>query len=204
MVSLEVPIQYQPFFCEENIWKLVAESLPQVDGEVILISNAEQAFALNSQRAGGDAGVVMWDYHVVFLMHDEDGQQTIWDLDTTLGYPVAASTWCDQSLGFYLADWSRGEAGRRQRDWLPATPVYRSELTEIQPMFRVIPVVQYRTQFSSDRRHMKAEDGGWLQELPPWKAIGEGHRLAEWLGFEHAEPGRVLNLPEFFGDLFRE
>lgn len=37
--------------------------------------------------------------------------------------------------------------------------------------FRVIPCEKYLEHFSSDRSHMKTEDGAWLSPAPSWEPI---------------------------------
>ncbi|KAK6011314.1 hypothetical protein OSTOST_23607 [Ostertagia ostertagi] len=39
--------------------------------------------------------------------------------------------------------------------------------------FRVIPCVEYLTHFSSDRSHMKDENGEWIAPPPDWEPISK-------------------------------
>ena len=104
------------------------------------------------QRAGGERGLVWWDYHCIGLDH----AHRIWDLDSLLALPVAAE------------------------DWLARTFQHVDEMPEaMRPYFRLVPAEQYHKLFASDRRHMRAEDGGWLHAPPPWPCIGAGSNL-DW------------------------
>lgn len=162
---------YCPFYCEENIWHLAGD--PRVgDGprRVLMISNPSQRVALWGQRSGtpDTGGLVVWDYHVI-LTCGAGAVAVVWDLDTTLGAPMP--------LGAYLSQTFCGAPE-------PFTP-----------RFRVTDAETFRDRFRSDRRHMRGEDGAFLQAPPPWPPIGPGHTLQMWLDFERDEPGKVLDLP---------
>lgn len=139
-------LRYQPFYCEENIWWLCAESPSGVSLEqVIFVASASGVCPIAEQRDGGIDGVAWWDYHCIGLDH----QRRIWDLDSRLPLPVAASTWLDRSF-----------------------PNAAELPMPLQPLFRLVPAVHYLQNFRSDRRHMRSADGGWLQPPPPWATIG--------------------------------
>ncbi|WP_462320029.1 protein N-terminal glutamine amidohydrolase [Halochromatium sp.] len=139
-------MRYQPFYCEENIWWLCAEPPPGVTIEqVIFVAGLHGICPIAEQRAGGVDGIAWWDYHCIGLDHE----RRIWDLDSRLPLPVAASTWLARSFP--------NTAG------LPAA---------LQPLFRLVPGADYLRDFCSDRRHMRSADGGWLQPPPPWPCIG--------------------------------
>lgn len=162
---------YCPYYCEENIWHLAADArVGQGPRHVLMISNPGRRVALWGQRSGAaeTGGLVVWDYHVVLTL-GTGAQAVLWDLDTTLGAPIP--------LPAYLAQTFRGAPE-------PFTP-----------RFRVLEADAYRERFGSDRRHMRDEDGGFLQPPPQWPPIGEKSVLAAWLDFERDEPGIVVDLP---------
>ena len=90
--------KYCPRYCEENVWHLCQEPRFQgLEQDVLIISNALRACAFWEQRAAPRPGVPMfWDYHVVLVMRD--GASFVWDLDTTLGFPVSARTYLDRTF----------------------------------------------------------------------------------------------------------
>lgn len=165
--------RYQPFYCEENIWWLCAEPPPAVRLEqVIFIASPCGLCPIAEQRAGGADGLAWWDYHCIGL----DAERRIWDLDSRLSLPVAASTWLDRSFP--------------QAAQLPDL---------LQPRFRVVPGNLYREDFRSDRHHMRSADGGWLQPPPPWPCIGSGAgNLETYRDLSQPDgPGVVLDLAAF-------
>ncbi|HET6582698.1 MAG TPA: hypothetical protein VFG69_04610 [Nannocystaceae bacterium] len=159
-----------PYWCEENVWHLCAD--PRVrDGvaEVAVVTNADRRVALLHQRASPRPdGLVVWDYHVLLCSQTDEGWLA-WDLDTTLGWPLAA--------GDYLA-----------RTFPPALD------PSWQPSFRIVVRDAYVRDFASDRSHMRGPDGAWLQPPPPWPAIGRGHSLPRLLDLADASAGPWLDL----------
>ena len=139
-------MRYQPFYCEENVFHLSAEPLvAHRPREIVFISNADRACVMWHQRAARKPGApLVWDYHVVLLV---GAPWEIWDLDTSLGFPVPAAK--------YLA--------RSFRADLPASYL---------PVFRVVEASAFTAAFASDRSHMRGPDGRWLRAPPPWPAIG--------------------------------
>jgi len=123
-----------------------------MNAAVVVIANRGHTVALWHQRAAEVAGEpVIWDYHVIVVSRDPSVAR-IWDLDTTLGFPMPAPAYLDQTF--------RGGV--------------RAALV---PSFRVIEAADYRREFASDRGHMRDADGGWQQPPPPWPPIGRGHTL---------------------------
>jgi hypothetical protein len=178
---------HQPYYCEENIWRLAAalgEREPGANVHVVMITNEHRRVAVFRQRAahppglefehaGGDGPAVIWDYHVVLFV-TQDGETRAWDLDSTLGAPVAAATWIDRSFR-------------------PVDPHFA-------PRFRVIAGPQYVAGLVSDRAHMVDEVGDWRAPPPRWTPpTGDGGRvnLFDWLDLEHPDaPGDVMGLDE--------
>jgi hypothetical protein len=177
-------LRYQPFYCEENIWWLCAEPPPGVGMEqVIFVASRHGVCPIAEQRAGGADGIAWWDYHCIGL----DRSRRIWDLDSLLPMPVAASIWLERSF-----------------------PLAATRPLLLQPRFRVVPVDLYLEDFSSDRRHMRSASGGWLQPPPPWPCIGSGpnangrptrdagSNLSIYRDLRNCDgPGILLDLAEF-------
>ena len=166
--------RYASCYCEENVWHLCQDAtLPGTRRRVAFISNPHRTCALWSQRAAPSPGeAVFWDYHVVLLCRDGSGWQ-VWDLDTTLGMPVA--------LDRYLQGTFPAGTALPERFW---------------PCFRVLEASEYLEEFSSDRSHMRREDGSWMAPPPPWPAIRKDGkpgflRLAD---MQAQGPGVVVSL----------
>ncbi len=116
-------MRYCACFCEENVWHLCQDASVRVPKErrrVVFVSNPARRVAMRHQQAGR-GGVIFWDYHVVLITPG-----VVWDLDTTLGFPVPARTWLDESF---------------------------PPLAE-PPRFRVVDAATYVETFASDRSHM--------------------------------------------------
>ena len=161
-----------PYYCEENIWQLCGD--PRAAGEeqrVALVSNPQRQVALWFQRAADEVGLpVIWDYHVVLFVL-RGGRWWASDLDCVLGAPLAAERWLQATF-----------AGTAE---LPAS---------FAPRFRWIAADTYRERLATDRRHMRADDGGWLALPPDWPTIGVGSNLMDWVDLERTGPGEVLDL----------
>lgn len=165
---------YTPYYCEENIWWLCQD--PRLAGarrEVVFISNAQRACALFHQRAAAAPdGPVLWDYHVVLAVEGERGFE-VWDLDCTLGAPLAAVAWLEATFGPVVA--------------LPAL---------VHPRFRVVDAETYVASFSSDREHMRSPEGGWHAPPPEWPRVLRGEpNLDRFIDLERPFLGEVLDLP---------
>ncbi len=139
---------YQPYYCEENIWRLAQSGLIDADdASVCIVSNRWKSCAFRHQRAASHPDdILIWDYHVV-LIETSGKKVRIWDLDSRLGCPVPADS--------YLARTFSGRELWPQR--------YR-------PVFRLIEAREYVDKLSTDRSHMKDADGHYVQPPPQWKA----------------------------------
>lgn len=157
---------YAPFYCEENVLRLCPTLGP--DAFAVLVTNAARQVEMLGQRAGGPGpGAVLWDYHAFGL--ERRDRWVVWDLDTTLGFPVPA--------GAYL------------RRSFPPAPAKA-------PLFRVIAAADYVREFRSDRSHMRRADGTWAAPPPHWPpSTGRGGvPLAALLDPRRACLGEVLTL----------
>lgn len=127
--------RYTPYFCEENVWWLLAEMRDRgrTPGplSVLLFSNANASIVVLQQRAAAPGAAMAWDYHVV-LSAPADGGEVIYDFDTRLPFP------CPQRR--YLT------ATFPDQQRLPAR--WRSRV-------RKIPGDAYLERFCSDRSHMQ-------------------------------------------------
>jgi hypothetical protein len=176
-------LRYAPYYCEENVYHLCAESsLSPAHGvvhrRVVIISNERRCCALWAQRAAASRHrPVLWDYHVIFSAQTAAESWLVWDLDTRLGFPV--------SLPVYLSGTFR-PLDRAHR-WLA-------------PRFRIQTAEDYRAHFSSDRSHMRADNGEWLQPPPPWPPIHRADQpsFLHWteMGDEDADPVTLSELPD--------
>jgi hypothetical protein len=74
-------------------------------------------------------------------------------------------------------------------------------------MYRLIPGDEFLARFSSDRRHMRNDQGEWLSSPPPWDIIqnprNRGETICEsvdnlqkYIEMEHCKEG--------FGEVLRE
>ncbi len=162
--------RYCPYFCEENVWHLCTDDrvildrqpIPVENRRVVFISNARRRVAMREQRAGGSQPV-LWDYHVILLAGGN-----VWDLDTTLGFPIRLDAWVTASFH-------------------PPDPQFA-------PQFRVIDAPAYLSHFRSDRSHMLGPGGIPLKPFPPWPRIGVGMNLPRFVDMETPFIGELLDL----------
>jgi len=163
---------YTPFYCEENIWQLCQQSeLQNLDSSVAIISNAAQAVLFFQQQQGrGAEGFVVWDYHVILLSSDQTWQ--VWDFESKLGFP------CE--LGHYLEH---------------SFPRHYRQLSDFQPMFRIIKRDEYVRRLRSDRSHMRKANGDWSATPPTWPPILSGDvSLHSLVDVQNPAMGEVVSL----------
>ncbi len=149
--------RYHPFYCEENAWWLCQEAgLQDQDPHVVFISNPGLECLFWHQRAAAPGAPIVWDYHVVVLTKAAGG--LIWDLDSRLGWPVAAGDYLRKTFESSLATIMQPKA--------------------LLPVFRVIPAKRFVEVFTTDRSHMRQREGRWMQPPPDWPAPqAEGQRM---------------------------
>jgi protein-tyrosine-phosphatase len=169
-------VPYQPYWCEENVWQLLADERPG-RASAVFISNPTRSVALWGQRAAlVDGTPVVWDYHVVVLV-EGDGPSEIHDLDCTASRRLPAARWIEVSF-----------------------PVVDALPPELQPRFRVVEGARYREQLASDRSHMRGEDGSFRSRPPPWPPIDAGgtqSNLARFIDTLESWEGEVYDLDGF-------
>ncbi len=201
---------YHPYYCEENIYRLCV-SLTGIHNRVahervntcgagtsmgipnpgtvtyerattsvnsrnmimytaaVFITNAGGTCALRRQRAVPPGEIVVWDYHVVLLVETTGPQRWILDLDSRLGFVTPA----DEYVG---------------KTFDPTFP------PQYRPLFRLVPVSELLSRFSTDRRHMRRNDGTWIHPPPPWKPpqgaeAASPHELPHFLDTTHSTYG---------------
>ncbi|GMT28637.1 hypothetical protein PFISCL1PPCAC_19934, partial [Pristionchus fissidentatus] len=146
--------QYQSCYCEENVYlmgKEMANHRPIDEFHVIFVSNSTRSVLLTNQLAN-ENGTVCWDYHVI-LLHTNANSSLVYDLDSRLAFPVAATEYIIESFP-------------------------RQVRSELAPIFRLIPLSSYLSFFSSDRSHMLSPLGSYLSPPPPWPPISSSEALS--------------------------
>ena len=161
--------RYAPYFCEENVWHLLADGLSE--GHAAFVTNESRTVAMWAQRASErNDGMTIWDYHVVALTA-VDGAWFVVDLDTMAGSPLPVEAWVAASFPF---------AGALPED--------------LEPQFRVVAAKELFQTFRTDRSHMRDERGGWRAPPPPWPPLSEASNLHELLDPTRPAPGVVVDL----------
>ncbi|MEM6996473.1 MAG: hypothetical protein AAF721_38570, partial [Myxococcota bacterium] len=166
--------RYCSMYCEENVWHLCGDAqVPDGPRAAVFISNRQRSVAVAQQRLAVVPGFpIVWDYHVVMTVRT-DGRWHVWDLDCVLGLHIEVEHWLDASFG--------GGFG------------FGSQYA---PLFRVVPGAVYRERLSSDRSHMRNEDGDYQATPPTWPTIGgEGNNLMAFVSMEQDFVGEVVDQP---------
>lgn len=95
-VSLTSTIKFVPYYCEENVYKLI-EILESRCKETsshfaaLFITSSSGITPVWRQNAGtGPEELVLWDYHVITLDYCYDGTLWVWDVDR---YVVGGGLW---------------------------------------------------------------------------------------------------------------
>ncbi len=169
MIEVATP-RYAPYYCEENVFWLAQEPrFAALRREVVFVSNASRTVAMLGQRAARSPGEpVVWDYHVVLAVRGPD--VVLHDLDCVLGPELPALEWLARSF----------PAGVQAR---------------FAPRFRVVDADRFVAIFSSDRAHMRAEDGGWRAPPPEWPTISNGpSNLMRFVDTSDPFEGALLDL----------
>ena len=158
---------HQPFFCEENVLRLLQRAALPEDAAAVFVSNDDRSVAMWGQRATSEDPIV-WDYHVVALLPAHD---LVVDLD------------------------DRQQAAWPRRAWLahafrePLEPRFRAR-------FRIVPRGDLLARFSSDRSHMRDLQGRPLHPFPAWPAPFDpqlGHTLPRFVDLADPIAGVVTD-----------
>ena len=149
MPSREHLEKYVPYYCEENIWHLCQhQDFDNIETcDVVFITNERKQFPIFYQRAAiSNERFVVWDYHVILITKEKDKGAFVWDLDTTLSFPVP--------LEFYVKECF----------------LFEKKYAKYYPKFRIIERNKLLSTFTSDRKHMlvKGSDTEYLQPPPAW------------------------------------
>ncbi len=157
----------QPFFCEENVLRLLQRAALPEDAAAVFVSNDDRSVAMWGQRATSEDPIV-WDDHVVALLPAHD---LVVDLD------------------------DRQQAAWPRRAWLahafrePLEPRFRAR-------FRIVPRGDLLARFSSDRSHMRDLQGRPLHPFPAWPAPFDpqlGHTLPRFVDLADPIAGVVTD-----------
>lgn len=132
---------HQPYYCEENVWRLFTDDRLPEPGAAVFITNADRQVAMWGQRAAAHDPIV-WDYHVVALLPERD---VVVDLDDRTRTVWPRRAWLEHAFRAFVE------------------PAFR-------PRFRIVPRAPFLATFASDRSHMRRPDGSLLQPPPPWPA----------------------------------
>lgn len=161
---------HQPFFCEENVWRLLVDGALSTDSAAVFVTNAQRTVAMWGQRAAR-VDPVVWDYHVVALTRRDRLLPTIVDLDDRERVAWPLRQWLEHAFS---------------EDVEP----------EFAPRFRVVPRAQFVATFSSDRSHMRDAAGRERQPFPKWPAPYRpelGMTLPRFLDLDDAIAGVVTD-----------
>ncbi len=153
-------MDYCPFYCEENVWRLLSgREYPGGRAWALFVFGRDGRAAVFNQRAGhGPFGLVLWDYHAVALVDGGRDGPRVLDFDSSLGFDSPAAGWLRRSL-LPPADFP---------------PEALESIAGCEPLVRLLPGAEFVRRFRSDRSHMRAPDGSWLQPPPPWPHPGSG------------------------------
>lgn len=146
---------YQPYYCEENAYALLTETpIDGMDPYMLFITNDDRRVMMFQQAAGAEpSGAIIWDYHVVVLTAKS---MEVWDQDSVAGFPLPLEEYLELSFG--------------PSDLAPQT---------WRPQFRLLSRAAAKSNFSTDRSHMRDANGEFLQPPPPWDPPTNGEANLE-------------------------
>jgi hypothetical protein len=174
-MSEDIGIPFQPYYCEENAWRLCGHPRFGVyPRRVLFISSPARSVAFAGQRAAPVGEWVVWDYHAVFMVKDEQWQ--VWDPDCRSGMTTPLGEWLEASF-----------------------PTAHPVPPELRPWFRAIEGDAFMRAFRSDRGHMRNLDGEWLHPPPPWPAPSDTSNLMRIIDLSDDFLGQVHGLKDLRG-----
>ncbi len=68
------------------------------------------------------------------------------------------------------------------------------------PIFRVVDADDFICTFASDRRHMIDDNSMYFEPPPPWKKIGSGFNLWDFVDLSNHDHGQLYNLNEIHAE----
>lgn len=172
---------YAACYCEENVYRLAGHpALAGYARHVAFVSNHGRSCAMWAQQLAAQDGLpVVWDYHVILFVQ-AGLRRWVYDLDSTVDFPVEARAYLEASFPF--------------ADRLPE--VYA-------PRFRVVEAGRLFAVFSSDRSHMRDDDGTFRAPPPVWPAIRPAGapptNLDRFVDTEAEFEGRCFDLAGLYG-----
>ncbi|KAI2490123.1 N-terminal glutamine amidase [Fragilaria crotonensis] len=147
-----------PCYCEENAYRLVTRKLTQLGSKaaavtgpsyfVVFVSNESKCVPMFHQLASKTpTSACLWDYHVIVVQsHGSDDGPQILDIDSRLPYPCPLDMYVHCTFP-------------------------KDVPSNYAPLFRVVRAEAYLKHFSSDRSHMRNEDGTWIAPPPTYECI---------------------------------
>jgi hypothetical protein len=167
---------YTPKYCEENVWNLAKLRQGIAQGFVVFISNERRSAPLWNQSMGEDSDTpVLWDYHAIYVEGDFKNGYCVFDMDSTLDFPVGFKDYF-------------------KKTFRPKTALKK----EYRRFFRVVTAERYLEHFSSDRSHMRLTEHNWLAAPPQHPPIqapdGSESNMHKWKSMVPVQPLPTLAL----------
>ncbi|RIB24802.1 N-terminal glutamine amidase-domain-containing protein [Gigaspora rosea] len=191
-ISDKSSLIYTAFYCEENVYhlcKTISEILDKNNDHyevyACFISNKTRSVPIKRQQAAKSPdGFVIWDYHVILLLKENDEtlnkkRSWIYDFDTTLSFPCDFETYARESLPLV-------------------------DLPEYHRKYRIVSSETFLRMFASDRSHMSSNNGTTISppNYPPIFTAETKMNLPSFISMtenlDSVEFGKVLNEKEFF------
>lgn len=143
---------YTSCYCEENVYKLAEDFLKNGLGAsfAVFVSNDAKSVPILKQKSSSKSnGMVVWDYHVIFVHKCKcsGNISLVYDLDTQLKFPEVGTNYLDQSF-------------------LPREAIKN----KYAPFFRAVPIESFLSIFASDRSHMIDKNGKYMSSPPNYRS----------------------------------
>ncbi|KAF7295055.1 Nt-Gln-amidase domain-containing protein [Mycena indigotica] len=185
---------YTPFYCEENVWRLcdaLSRQSSPLDASAVFISNEYKTVALFEQKQR--LPVVVWDYHVVLLLRDQDKREWIYDFDTCIPCPCPLKEYLRRTF-------SPNIPPDYKREVIPFHSTQSAPLN-FRSLLRLVPAKVFLDYFASDRSHMLDESGSYQAPPPKEEPIrgrmAVGNNLMEFVNMDEGSGhGIVVEVEE--------